>query len=279
MASRNGLKFLPGKLSDNINELLINTAKPFYRSFQKSAKLGKFLYMRAQQIPNVFFFLESIKIDFEIPNSIEIPKDISNVMINVRPSTSIVQKSKFDSVVRPRTVQTTNFPKIINSSKAHRSLLEPGVSNTNLIKRRKKDVTLNTSRKNGSTTSRSIISTKSGKKVKIVEVRTKAPTGYMSNFKTTTTNTIQIPIIDFTKRKSIMFNDHQTALMPPLKKEDNMIVRLKALELLKTPRNIFKPSGGFKMNQRGPAPEYFYNLTKNKSNFNSGQKNNWNQMK
>lgn len=148
------------------------------------------------------------------------------------------------------------------------------VSKTNLFKKNRKDVTLKTSRKNGPTTSRSIISISSGKKIKIVEVRTKAPSGYMSNFKTTT-NTIKIPIIDFSKRKSLVLEKSPFSL----KKDDTMIGRLKALELLKTPRNIFKPTG--RINQRANVPEYFYNFGKITNNFSSGSglKSNWKYIK
>lgn len=55
MASRNGLKFFPRKLSD-LNEMFSPT-KPFYRSFQKSSKLGKFLDFVFQLVFN--FFLKS----------------------------------------------------------------------------------------------------------------------------------------------------------------------------------------------------------------------------
>lgn len=96
----------------------------------------------------------------------------------------------------------------------------------------------------------------------------------MSNFKTTT-NTIKIPITDFTKRKSLVLGKS----VFPLKKEDTMIGRLKALELLKTPRNIFKPTG--RINKRADVPEYFYNFGKIHNNFGSGlgPKSNWKYIK
>lgn len=96
----------------------------------------------------------------------------------------------------------------------------------------------------------------------------------MSNFKTTT-NTIKIPIFDFTKRKSLVLENNPFSP----KKENTMIGRLKALELLKTPRNIFKPSA--KISQRPDVPEYFYNFGKIQNNFSSGSgpKNNWKYIK